>query len=113
AIGLPGDEQNEHLVAVLARPQFATQVDAALSWQHPVQNKEREGFRGHSALGLLSGSDLCHFVAAHCDQPGKGFPAVVLVFDKKNVHHAIIGVSRASRRSLISPSNIDAPKTAD
>jgi hypothetical protein len=36
-------------------------------------------------------------VAAHSDQPGERFPAVVLVFDKKDVHHAIIGVSAASR----------------
>src|SRR5207249_9452922 len=38
-------------------------------------------------------SDVCssdlHFMAAHSDQPGERFPAVVLVFDKKNIHHAI------------------------
>src|SRR6059058_2989357 len=28
-------------------------------------------------------------MAAHSDQPGERFPAVVLVFDKKNIHHAI------------------------
>jgi len=54
-------------------------------------------------------------MAAHSDQPGERFPAVVLVFDKKNIHHAI----SASVRSLgLAPKfdkrpNIIHPKAAD
>jgi hypothetical protein len=45
-------------------------------------------------LGFFGGSDLGDFVTTHFDQPAEGFPAVVLVFDKENIHHGVLASVR-------------------
>ena len=60
-------QQDEHFVAAVASPQFATQINTTFPRQDPVEDKERESFGRQSTLSILRRSDLCHFVATHSD----------------------------------------------